>query len=214
MDEASKSKRHYPDLFSKFISGNILDIGAGIDPVHSSATIFDKPQGNAERIFDHYKKESFDTVFSSHCLEHISDPSSTIKEWFELVRPGGIFFIIVPDEDLYEQGHFPSIFNNDHKATFTVSKEKSWSPVSINCLDLANTLDGDIVYLKQQSDNYNFKRLTFAKLGIQKFRIVNLILRFKKTKTFFQKVNLMPIDQTSLDSTVLAQICLIIRKRN
>jgi hypothetical protein len=42
----------------------------------------------------------------------------------------------VPDEDLYEQGIWPSEFNVDHKHTFTICKARSWSPVSINLTDL------------------------------------------------------------------------------
>ena len=42
----------------------------------------------------------------------------------------------VPDEDLYEQGQWPSRHNSDHKMTFTISKMKSWSPDSVNVLDL------------------------------------------------------------------------------
>ena len=38
----------------------------------------------------------------------------------------------VPDEDLYEQGQFPSTYNVDHKWTFTILKTTSWSPCSLN----------------------------------------------------------------------------------
>jgi len=44
--------------------------------------------------------------------------------------------ITVPDEDMYEGGVFPSRWNEDHKHTFTIHKAKSWSPVSINIIDL------------------------------------------------------------------------------
>src|SRR5260221_7032838 len=42
---------------------------------------------------------------------------------------------------LYEQGVFPSRFNGDHKSTFTISKASSWSPVSVNVLDLVTETD-------------------------------------------------------------------------
>jgi len=38
----------------------------------------------------------------------------------------------VPDEDLYEQGVFPSTF----KWTFTIGKAQSWCPKSINLIEL------------------------------------------------------------------------------
>jgi hypothetical protein len=53
------------------------------------------------------------------------NPQEAIQSWFSLVKPGGHLITIVPDEDLYEQGHFPSIFNSDHKSTFTISKSNS-----------------------------------------------------------------------------------------
>jgi hypothetical protein len=52
----------------------------------------------------------------SYCLEH--------------------FVITVPDEDMYEQGEFPSTFNNDHKWTFSIHKQRSWSDRSRNILDM------------------------------------------------------------------------------
>ena len=64
-------------------------------------------------------------------------------------------FVIVPDEDLYEQGYWPSLFNGDHKATFTISKERSWSPVSVNVLDLARSLkDATVVSARLQDHGY------------------------------------------------------------
>ena len=42
---------------------------------------------------------------------------------------------LIPDEDLYEQGVFPSTFNSDHKHTFTIHKRNSWSKKSINLIE-------------------------------------------------------------------------------
>ena len=50
------------------------------------------------------------------------NPYRTVKEWFSLVKQNGLLIIIVPDEDLYEQGVFPSRYNNDHKWTFIINK--------------------------------------------------------------------------------------------
>ena len=212
MDEATKTKLFYPELFRDFVRGSTLDIGAGQDPVSPDAVVFDKPQGNAENIFEHFKHESFDCVFSSHCLEHINEPLLVIRDWFALVKPGGHLFVIVPDEDLYEQGHFPSIFNNDHKSTFTISKSASWSPKSVNLLEIAQELNGEIAYLKQQSDGYNYSLKTFSKLGLRKYRIGSHLLRFGGLKRILLRLRLIPLDQTSLSRPVLAQNCMIIQK--
>jgi len=79
----------------------------------------------------------FDFMMSSHCLEHMVDVHETLKNWIRIIKPGGFLIITVPDEDMYEMGQWPSQFNSDHKWTFTVHKEQSWSPKSINLLDLA-----------------------------------------------------------------------------
>ena len=212
MDEATKTKLFYPELFSKYIQGNILDIGAGGDPVSPEATVFDKPQGNAEHISDYFQTESFDTVFSSHCLEHVNEPTTVLKDWFALVKPGGHLFVIVPDEDLYEQGHFPSVFNDDHKSTFTISKSVSWSPVSLNLLEISQEMRGVVVYLKQQANNYDLALWTFRKLGLRKHKFGRHALRVVLIRNLFRSARLIPIDQTSLSLPVLAQICIIIRK--
>ena len=100
---------------------------------------FDIEHGDAN-VVSQYVKEQFDFVYSSHCLEHMHDPRATILDWWKLVKPGGhLFRSAVSDEDLYEQGVFPSCFNFTHKATFTISKSKSWSPKSVNVLELAQS---------------------------------------------------------------------------
>lgn len=212
MDEASKTVGKYSDLLKPYLKGQILDIGAGFDPITKNAVVFDKAQGDAQEIQKFFPKNSFDTVFSSHCLEHMVDPISAITKWYSLVKPGGHLIVIVPDEDLYEQGHFPSIFNQDHKATFTLSKSKSWSPVSINCLDLCEKLGGKIRYLAQQSDEYDFSIQSHKKLGMRRFRVTRKLLHIRVIRALSIRLRLMAIDQTSAKKSTLAQICLVIQK--
>ena len=75
----------------------------------------------------------------------------------ELVEEDGYMYLVVPDEDLYEKGHWPSIFNTDHKYTFTIAKRKSWSPKSINLLDLLKNLPNcKILKIELQDDLYDY----------------------------------------------------------
>jgi len=141
MNESSKSKAWFSAGQRAVLTGRVLDIGAGSDPVTPDAVVFDLPQGDANRIAA-FAPESFDCVYSSHCLEHMHDPEATLANWWSLVKPGGCLFFIVPDEDLYEQGVFPSRFNGDHKSTFTLAKKRSWSPRSFNVLALCAALPG------------------------------------------------------------------------
>lgn len=214
MDEASKTMSLFPKLLASYLLGRILDIGAGLDPITIDAEVFDKDQGDAQEVHLYFPNESFDTVFSSHCLEHMVNPLEAIKSWFSLVKPGGYLIVLVPDEDLYEQGHFPSIFNSDHKATFTISKSNSWSPVSINCLNLCTSLDGQIIYMAQQSNNYEMAKKSYKKLGLLRFRITRQTLRMKSVRRVARILRLLPIDQTSQIKSTLAQICFIVQKNS
>src|SRR5262249_20270772 len=137
------------------LEGKGIDIGCGIWPVRPDVQPFDQAHGDANHITRYVKASVYDYVFSSHCLEHMRDPDHALQEWWKLVKPGGHLMVVVPDEDLYEQGYWPSLFNKDHKFTFTASKQKSWSPVSRNLLDMAAALPGaELRSLKLQDQGY------------------------------------------------------------
>ena len=141
------------------LTGSGIDIGCGPDPVTPDCATFDVEDGDANEITRFVSKQ-FDFVYSSHCLEHMRDPRAALLQWWALVKPGGHLFFLVPDEDLYEQGVFPSRFNGDHKSTFTISKTSSWSPVSVNVLDLVAALPGGkLVSIALQDLNYDRRRL-------------------------------------------------------
>jgi SAM-dependent methyltransferase len=141
----SMQRRSFDSRFAtRYFVGFGLDIGGGSDslalfvelfPLLKNVVIYDRPQGDAQ-LLTNVADETFDFVFSSHCLEHMRDPYEALSHWIRVVRPGGHLIISVPDEDLYEQGVWPSTFNSDHKFTFTIYKSASWSPVSINLFDL------------------------------------------------------------------------------
>jgi SAM-dependent methyltransferase len=90
----------------------------------------------------------YDFVHSSHCLEHLHDPIIGLRNWFRVLKPGGHLIVMVPDEDLYEMGFFPSRVNGDHKWTFSMWKEASWSPRSINVIDLVKVLGAEAQIVK------------------------------------------------------------------
>ena len=214
MDEATKTRKLYPELISKYISGKIVDIGAGSDKISEDALIFDLQDGDAQYISKHFERDSFDTVFSSHCLEHVVDPDEALKDWIKILKPGGIIFILVPEEDLYEQGHFPSIFNSDHKSTFTISKSASWSPRSFNIYDLATKNNLEILHLTLQNNNYDLTLRSFKKIGLYRIPYSYAVIKkFSFIYKLSRKLRLIPIDQTAESDSTLAQICLIARKR-
>ena len=113
-NEASKTAALWGEEVRSLLKGRGLDIGAGADPVVPGVQTFDQANGDANRI-DDFIKDEFDFVFSSHCLEHMHNPWLALGKWWKLVKPGGHLIVFVPDEDLYEQGYWPSLFNEDHK---------------------------------------------------------------------------------------------------
>lgn len=147
MREMSKSiTRRLSDsnFIRKYFRGNGVDIGGKPDPLSlytelfpllESVKIWDREDGDAQFMAD-VVDDTFDFVTSSHCLEHLNDPLQGLRNWLRIIKPGGYLVLLVPDEDLYEQGQFPSTFNHDHKCTFTIWKETSWSERSFNVVDL------------------------------------------------------------------------------
>jgi SAM-dependent methyltransferase len=141
----SMQRRLFDARFAtRWFVGNGLDVGGGLDPLlmfHelfpriTNVVTYDQAQGDAQ-LLDNVEDNSFDFLYSSHCLEHVHDPYEALGNWIRIVKSGGHLVIAVPDEDLYEQGVWPSRFNSDHKSSWTIDKETSWSPVSVNMLDL------------------------------------------------------------------------------
>jgi len=65
--------------------------------------------------------------------------------------------VIIPDEDLYEQGIFPSRWNQDHKWTFTPWKKESWSSKSVNVIEFCDFLPGSkFVHLIKADSGYDY----------------------------------------------------------
>lgn len=217
MREASKTLALLTADEQRALSGRGLDIGCGDDPVRPDVQRFDREHGDASRVTDVIsERESFDYVFSSHCLEHLPDPAAALADWWTLVRPGGALFVVVPDEDLYEQGYWPSLFNDDHKCTFTISKQRSWSPVSRNLLDLARTLPGaERVSVRLQDHGYRRALLASAiwprGVALQASRVRRRVVRhmpFARPPLDALLAALrLPIDQTAGDA--VAQLLLI-----
>ena len=128
MHETSKSilRRIFDQRFAtRCLVGDGIDICAGADPVGNYGPLFplvrsvrpwDVPDGDA-MLMARVADASLDFVHSSHCQEHLADPYTALFHWIRICRPGGHLIVVVPDEDLYEQGVFPSTFNPDHKWT-------------------------------------------------------------------------------------------------
>ena len=147
MQETSKSigRRLADPCFREiYLVGDGIDIGAGPDglskqlhhfPAITSFKDWDIDDGDATHM-DGVPQNTYDFVHSSHCLEHVGDACQALVNWVRITKPGGHIVVLVPDEDLYEQGVYPSTFNTDHKRTLQVGKPSSWSPVSVDLMRL------------------------------------------------------------------------------
>src|SRR4051812_34255748 len=159
MDECRKTNAlRSAEFAERFLSGRIIDIGAGRDLVAPGAEPFDVEHGDANRILDYRERESYDCVHSSHCLEHMFNPAEALAQWWGLVKPGGHLIVVVPEENLYEQGYWPSLFNPDHKASFRLGGSNSWSPVSNDIAELCAALPGgEVIAAEVQAAGYSEK---------------------------------------------------------
>jgi hypothetical protein len=213
------------EFIKKYLTGRVIDIGAGNDLVCQHAENFDKEHGDANKITEYRKIEAYDSVHSSHCLEHMCNPKIALAEWWSLIKMDGYLVLVVPDENLYEQGFWPSLFNGDHKNTFRINEEKSWSPVSWNILDLIGELPNvEIISYELQDHGYNYDfqtKFTDLKL-INNYRINKLIMilmnkiKFLPPYIIISIENMLfkyihfPIDQTTRGA--LTQIQIVARK--
>ncbi len=169
MKECSKSimrRLSQPNFVNRYFVGDGIDIGGGPDPLAvyqellprvASVRVWDLDSGDAEFMAG-VEDKSFDFVHSSHCLEHLVEPQEGLANWFRILRRGGHLVVTVPDEDLYEQGVFPSTYNSDHKWTFSVFKTRSWNERSRNIFDLLMALGdaADIQKIEVLNATYRF----------------------------------------------------------
>ena len=149
MHETSKSILRYlhdSRFATRYFVGEGIDIGAGSDllgqyiemfPLMRSCRHWDRSDGDAE-FLETLPDAAYDFAYSSHCLEHM--------------------VVVIPDEDMYEQGVFPSTWNHDHKWSFTTFKKQSWSPKSVNVTDLTTQFASaaHLVKMEQLDGTYRY----------------------------------------------------------
>ena len=119
----------------QYTGGTGVDIGCGLNKIHSAAIGIDMRLGSKDFGYAYganiayrpekpylelpwFADESLDFVFSSHCLEHIVDPVKSVKEMRRVLKKGGHLVIILPDDRYYphvgEKGANP-----DHKMDYS-----------------------------------------------------------------------------------------------
>ena len=173
----------------QFTKGVGIDIGCGLNKIHSAAVGIDFQLGDKDYGYPFganikvpknkdwlplpwFKDKSLDFVFSSHCLEHFSMPGQTIKEILRLLKPGGYLVLILPDMRFYpKKGETRA--NPDHEwdcyPQVVVDLVNSVAPSKIIQLDTLHKKLKDLKLTQRDEQiaaRYGHKSLNFSFEGI------------------------------------------------
>ncbi len=133
-DEMSKS--HPARLRAgdyEWLKGSVLDIGCGPDPIKlpppSTVRGWDLEDGDATHLAS-LNDKSFDCVVSAHCLEHLHDPETAVRNWSRVLREGGYTYVLVPLYSAYEK--FKDFqFGTDNAGKFNPDHKTSWDLINL-----------------------------------------------------------------------------------
>lgn len=81
--------------------------GADPDPVslrNARRLNLDVRLGGIEAFLD--SPEVFDVITLSHVIEHVHDPSATLRSAYNLLKPGGLLYVDTPNIKAYGHDHF------------------------------------------------------------------------------------------------------------
>lgn len=158
--EASRGEFDWRAIFK----GRMLDIGCGPDKLPFPNVVgFDCENadvvGDANKLSSYFEPESFDLLSATHVLEHMADPEACLRDWLTLLKHGGHLAVLVPDIGAYERFTYPSRFNSDHKASFSMIYKGSSFPIHCH---IPTLLDGfldqcEVLLARYVERNYDWK---------------------------------------------------------
>jgi predicted SAM-dependent methyltransferase len=117
MSEAAKV-RELPEVM-QYIRGKVLDYGCGADKIIPTAIGMDGrdlpgvdivcPNLEDPSEFSKLFVEEFDTIFSSHFLEHTMNPREVVRYWHQMLIPnnGSHLILYLPDGRHYNHHNNP-----------------------------------------------------------------------------------------------------------
>ena len=210
MLEASKAaaRRNYDRRFAtRYIVGDGIDIGCGQDPIANyyefyplmkSLRPWELKDGDG-MLLEGVEDEAFDFVHSSHSLEHMADPKVAMENWIRVCKKGGHLVLLLPDEDMFEQGNWPSAYAGaDHVTAWTIKKNESWCSASYNITDFFGQFADQLEILKieklDSSYLYTIPAMDQTRGMIQECA-VEVILR-KKTDEEIRRKGRLPAEKT------------------
>lgn len=163
-DETKKSTNIRKEKgYDLYFNGRGIDIGCGSDILDKSVWTaiediqpYDLQHGDANKC-DNLEDETYDFVYSSHCLEHMHDPKIALGNWLRITKSGGYVIFAVPHEIFYEKCNWPSRFNPDHKTSWAL-EFKSNMPKSVFVPDFLKSFDADVILCETNLINFDFNR--------------------------------------------------------
>lgn len=128
----SEKVKDLPNVM-QFITGRILDVGCGEHKIIPEAVGVDgRPLpgvdiicDSTDQIYD-YANEWFDTVFSSHFLEHCEDQYATIEDFYFLLKMGGHLVLYLPDGRHYNNQENPEHMIDMNYDQFMFWFKRAW----------------------------------------------------------------------------------------
>ncbi|HWP46331.1 MAG TPA: methyltransferase domain-containing protein [Candidatus Limnocylindrales bacterium] len=98
------------DIVKKYCVGKGVEIGPSDNPVKGVDTVLVDNKTDfagkhyrvdyvmeADNLYQ-FQDNQFDFLIASHMLEHFPNPIKALKEWYRVVRDGGVLFIVVPQK--------------------------------------------------------------------------------------------------------------------
>lgn len=121
----ARPRREQEQFFSQYLVGRGIDIGCGSDPITPDCDRWDLSFGSSDATgMSGVLNQTYDWVYSSHCLEHLHHPDIALYNWWRILKPNGTLIICVPHRNLYEKKtSLPSRWNPDHKLFFLPSHD-------------------------------------------------------------------------------------------
>lgn len=119
MSEVAKV-RDLPEVM-KYITGRIADVGCGPDKITPDAIGFDgRPLDGVDVNREGCLLDNrwFDTIFSSHFLEHTPSMFEYIMDWYEHLESGGHIVLYLPDGRFYDNAANPEHLHNINSDDF------------------------------------------------------------------------------------------------
>lgn len=101
-------RQYYGAAATDFLKGAGIEIGAHTDPIRGIKPLYVDRFAEfagapclvnviSEAAALPFEGRSLDYVASSHLLEHLANPILALVEWYRVVKPGGIIYMVVPD---------------------------------------------------------------------------------------------------------------------